>query len=698
MKKFLGLSLALCMSFMLVACSTEAAPEDGADGAGEATGATGVYTGRAAGYGGELTVEVTLENDKITAVTVTDHVETDGIGTNAIDALPSAMVEANSFDVDSVAGATVTSKAIVTAAKDATKEVFGSDEVSTAVADGTYSSTVSGYIADMTVDVTIENEIITGVNVSMQEETVGLGTKAIDVIPGRIVEHNSVAVDALSGASVTSNAIKLAVSNVLEEQGADMSKYTVVPEVVKGEDTVVDAQIVIVGAGGAGLSAAIEAVNQGATNVVVIEKMDITGGNTRMSGGEFAAPGNWVQIEEGITNDSVELFYDDVFVGGYEEANPDLVRIIADNALAAAEWARDVVGVEFRGSQSWYGGHTVARTLWPVGDGRQYMDTFESKARELGVDIHLSTTADSLITDDAGKVVGVSATHNDGSKHTYNASHGVILASGGFGSNVEMRDSYNSIWPSLDSSIPTTNSPAITGDGIVMAEAVGANLVGMDKIQLYPVNSPATGNYYYVDYARLNSTSLLVNQEGERFVDEKGTRDVISDATIKQTNSLVYGLVDAAVTEEQQLHELYGTEIDQSIKKGVMAVGTLEEVCAEFGVPADVVAATIERYNSLVDAGEDTDFGRTANFNKFGEGPYIMYESVVSVHHTMGGVEIDETARVINTEGEVIEGLYAAGEVTGGIHGGNRLGSVAIADTVIFGRVAATSVMENAAE
>lgn len=318
----------------------------------------------------------------------------------------------------------------------------------------------------------------------------------------------------------------------------------------------------IIGASGAGITAAIEAKVQGAKNVVVLEKMDITGGNTRMSGGEFAAPGNWVQKAEGITNDSTEKYYNDILKGGYNLGNPKLVRIIADSSLKTAEWLRDYIGIKFRNEQSWYGGHEVARTLWPEGDGPAYVGTLEDRARELGVEFYLQTKATEIIKDSSGRVSGVNAEHKDGANYKFNASNVVIITTGRFGANIDMRQEYNKTWPTLDVSIPTTNSPAITEDGINMAKNIGANLVGMEHIQLYPVNNPATGN-----------------------------------------------------------------------------------------------------------------------FNKIGDGPYFMFSSVVSVHHTMGGVEIDELARVIYTNGKPIPGLYAAGEVTGGIHGGNRLSSVAVPDT-----------------
>lgn len=650
----------------------------------------GTYQGSAEGFGGKLDVEVTLSEDKIEKVEIKSHEETEGVGSKAVEALPSQFVSKNSVDVDTVTGATMSSKAIIAAVKDAMKDFLTTD-TGKSLANGTYQGESTGFHGPLKVEVTIAKKKITDIKVLENFETIGIGTKALDQVPERIIEHQSVGVDVLTGATASSKAVLAAVSNALEKAGANMAKYNVKPEIKKGEDKTIDSNVVIIGAGGSGITAAIEAKLQGAKNVVVLEKMDITGGNTRMSGGEFAAPGNWVQKAEGITNDSVEKYYNDILKGGYNLGNPELVRTIADNALKTAEWLRDYVGIKFRNKQSWYGGHEVARTLWPEGDGPAYIDTLEDKARELGVEFYLQTEATEIIKDSSDRVIGVNAVHKDGANYKFNASNGVIITTGGFGANIDMRQQYNKTWPTLDSSIPTTNSPAITGDGINMAKNIGANLVGMENIQLYPVNNPATGNYYYIDYARLNSTALLINKEGKRFVDEKSTRDVISDATLKQTESKVYELVDAKVVAEQELYEKYGAEINQCLKQGVLAIGTLEEVSKHFGISTTAVEETINHYNSLVDAGKDTDFGRTGNLNKIGDGPYFMFSSVVSVHHTMGGVQIDELARVIDTNGNPIPGLYAAGEATGGIHGGNRLGSVAVPDTAIFGRIAGKS-------
>lgn len=681
MKRYLCMLLILTMA--LVGCSSN----------NSVAYVAGTYNGTSEGFGGPLEVEVTVSEDSIKEVKVLNHLETEGIGTKAIDQIPNAVIKSNSLDVDLVNGATITSKAIINAIKDALSE-FNEEDVKAEVKDGKYIGEAIGYQGPLKLELEISNGKISNVNVLENVETIGIGTKAIERLPQNIVDNNSINVDIITGATATSKALLSACTDALEKANIDISAFNKKVELTKSKDQIIDSDVVIIGAGGAGITAAIEAKLQGAETVTVIEKMDITGGNTRMSGGEFAAPGNWVQLKEGINNDSVETYFNDIYNGGGKLGDKNLIQIIAERSLPTAKWLKDTVGMEFKDSQSWYGGHEVARTLWPKGDGPQYVDTLENKARDLGVEFYLQTRAEEILKNEEGKVNKVIATHKNGTKYTFNANKGVIIASGGFGANVEMREKFNTVWPTLNESVPTTNSPAITGDGIEMAEKLGANLVGMEHIQLYPVNNPATGNYYYIDYARLNSTALLVNKEGNRFVNEKGTRDVISDATLKQTDSMVYELIDADVVKEQKLYETYQAEIDKCLKSGVLAIGSLEEVAKHFDIPADTLKATIERYNSLVDSGKDTDFNRTDNFNKIGEGPYFMFSSVVSVHHTMGGLQIDELARVIDKNGQPIKGLYAAGEVTGGIHGNNRLGSVAVPDTAIFGRQAATSCIK----
>ncbi len=541
------------------------------------------------------------------------------------------------------------------------------------------------------VEVMLQENQISHIEILKHNETPGF-EKAMTQLIDDIVAKNSIEVDGISGATKTSKRFLKAVENAITAAGItpkDLASSNELNRKTDGESSKVDCDILIIGGGGAGLSAAIEARSQGDDRVVLLEKMSFGGGNTRMSGGEYAAPGNWVQTSLGI-EDSEELFFKDIYEGGNKKGNKELINIVVQNALPNAYWLRDFVGVEYKDYQSWYGGHTVSRTLWPVGDGPKYVDTLIDKAVELGTDIHYNTRAEEFICNEEGKVVGVRAKRS-GKTIEYIAKKGVILATGGFGANVEMRMKYDTRWNGLDESIPTTNSPAIVGDGLIMAEKAGANLIGLGDIQLYPINNPATGNYYFMDYARLNSNALLINKNGKRFVDEKNTRDKLSNEMLKQPDAKAYELIDSQVVQDMNLELLYEGEIAKCYEQGVLVRGSLRECCDYFDLPLEEVQKTIQRFNSFAEKGTDEDFGRTKNLEKIGDDTYYMFSCIVSVHHTMGGVEIDKYARVLGTDGKPIKGLYAAGEVTGGIHGENRLGSLSMPDTVTFGRIAAQS-------
>ena len=544
---------------------------------------------------------------------------------------------------------------------------------------GTFTGTGQGKQGEIKVDVMIDQNQIQHIEILSHNEIPGFDTEMVQM-SDEILSKNSLQVEAVSGATYTSKGFLEAVQDALDQAGIREDQLGWSDE--EREEQKIECDVLIVGGGGAGFAAAIEALTQSDDEICIVEKMSFGGGNTRMSGGEFAAP----------DNDSPELFYEDLMKGGKNLGNPELVRILADNALSNAEWLRDTVGVQYRDYQSWYGGHTVARTLWPIGDGPQYVETLIRKAETLGVNVEYNTRAERFLLDETGRVIGVEAIRG-GRPLCFYARKGVILTTGGFGANVEMRMQYDTHWNKLDASIPTTNSPAIIGDGLRMAEAIGANLVGMEYIQLYPVNNPATGNYYFLDYARLTANALLVNKEGLRFVDEKETRDNLSEAALNQTGAMIYELIEQSVVDEMQLDETIQAEVQRCYDQGVLTKGTLEECAAFFDIPVKTLKATVDRYNRYAKAGQDPDFDRTDQLRPLGEGPYMMFSAVVSVHHTMGGVQIDPDARVIDTEGHPIPGLYAAGEVTGGIHGANRLGSCSIPDTVTFGRIAARSAL-----
>jgi len=556
----------------------------------------------------------------------------------------------------------------------------------TKIKDGVYEGTGLGKGGEIKVSVNIKGDAITEIKTLSQNETPGFDA-AINTLAEKMISLNSTDVDIVSGCTLTSKGFTEAVNAALTSAGAtaDMLKKT--DSGLKNEekkDVVENYDIVIIGAGGAGLTAAIEAKAAGA-DVIVLEKMPMAGGNTLISGAEYAAANNWIQKKEGI-EDSAELHIQDTLKGGDNLAKEELVRIMAENALAGAEWLRDEVGVIWEDELMFFGGHSVKRSLIPLGaSGREIITKLVAKAEKMDIPVLLNTRATSLITDSNGKVVGVNAEGED-ANYTFNTSKAVIIASGGFGSNVEMRVKYN---PDIDGSILSTNTTGSTGDGIVMAEDIGANLLGMEYIQTYPICDPLTGTLLYYDDARLYGHTVIVNKEGKRFVEELGRRDVMSMAIKAQTGSVCYELLDQNGFVASKLQENHGPELDYLYRNDLLVkADTLDKAAEFFGIDAAELKNTVDKYNSYVEEGKDPEFNKRSLPSKVEVGPFYILKAAPAVHHTMGGIEINENAQVLNKDGKIIEGLYAAGEVTGGIQGSNRLGSNALADITVFGRIA----------
>ncbi|MEG0935309.1 MAG: flavocytochrome c [Clostridia bacterium] len=549
---------------------------------------------------------------------------------------------------------------------------------------GTFEGTGTGKGGALSVKVTLENDVMTDIEVVSNGETPGFAD-AMDTLKANMISGNTADVDAVAGCSLTSKGFKDAVNAALTAAGATLVPVAVEAAAVAEKQTIEQTHdVVVIGAGGAGFCAAIEAKNAGA-DVILIEKMPMVGGNTLISGAEYAAPANWLQEKEGI-EDNVELMVSDMLAGGDNKNDPALVRVVAEGALDGANWLRDEVGVVWEDELMFFGGHSVKRSLIPQGASGVEIITKESqKATALGIPVMLNTRATELITDESGKVVGVKAEGPD-ANYIYHANKAVILTTGGFGSNVEMRVKYN---PDIDGSILSTNSTGSMGDGIVMAENVGAALVDMQYIQTYPICDPLSGALLYFDDARLYGHSVIVNLEGKRFVEELGRRDVMSMAIKAQTGACCYEVIDQNGFDESKLQENHAAELEYLYSKDLLVkADTLDELAAAFGVDAAALKETVTNYNSYVDAGKDPEFNKRSMPSKIEKAPFYMIKAVPAVHHTMGGIKINDQAQVVGTDGQVIEGLYAAGETTGGVHGTNRLGSDALADITVFGRVA----------
>ena len=597
---------------------------------------------------------------------------------------------------------------------------------------GNFTGTAKGFGGDVSVTLTLTDGAITGCTAEGKDETQGVGSEAIAKMPGEIAESGSIAVDGVSGATVTSTAIKEAAAAALTAAGLNPDDYkTAVEKTGSAEDSTVDADVVVVGAGGAGMTAAITAAAEG-KSVVILESQSMVGGNSvRATGGmnagktvyqdenEFGESAGvektlktaaekyadnetitalaktvseqWAAYQANPTGyfDSVELMELDTMIGGKGINDPELVETLCANSADAIDWL-DEHGITLHNVSS-FGGASVKRIHRPVNAegktvsvGSYMIPLLQENCEKAGVKMMLDTTATEILTDANGAAVGVKATGASGETVTVNAK-AVVLASGGFGANLDMVVKYK---PELKGFM-TTNAPGIQGQGIEMAQAIGAATVDMDQIQIHPTVEANTAAL--ITEGLRGDGAVLINAEGKRFIDEVGTRDVVSAAEIAQTGSYSWLVVDQAMVDASSVIQGY-------IKKGYTVTGaTYEELGKAMGVDAAAFAETMDKWNGYVEAKNDPDFGRTSFANPLNTAPYYAVKVTAGVHHTMGGLKINANTEVLNEKGEVIPGLFAAGEVTGGVHGANRLGGNAVADFTVFGRIAGAAASDYAA-
>lgn len=597
---------------------------------------------------------------------------------------------------------------------------------------GDFTATAKGFGGDVSVTLTLTDGAITGCTAEGKDETEGVGSQAIAKMPGEIAENGSIAVDGVSGATITSTAIKEAAAAALTAAGLNPDDYkTAVENNATAEDSTVDADVVVVGAGGAGMTAAITAAAEG-KSVVILESQSMVGGNSvRATGGmnagktvyqdenEFGESAGvektlktaaekyadnetitalaktvseqWAAYQANPTGyfDSVELMELDTMIGGKGINDPELVETLCANSADAIDWL-DEHGITLHNVSS-FGGASVKRIHRPVNAegktvsvGSYMIPLLQENCEKAGVKMMLDTTATEILTDANGAAVGVKATGASGETVTVNAK-AVVLATGGFGANLDMVVKYK---PELKGFM-TTNAPGIQGQGIEMAQAIGAATVDMDQIQIHPTVEANTAAL--ITEGLRGDGAILINEEGQRFIDEVGTRDVVSAAEIAQTGSYSWLVVDQAMADASSVIQGY-------IKKGYTVTGsTYEELGKAMGVDAAAFAETMEKWNGYVEAKNDPDFGRTSFANPLNTAPYYAVKVTAGVHHTMGGLKINANTEVLNEKGEVIPGLFAAGEVTGGVHGANRLGGNAVADFTVFGRIAGAAASDYAA-
>ena len=796
----------------------------------------GTYTGEGQGYGGTVTVTITTDESSITEVTVTGDSETPNVGGAQLENLGNAIMEAQSAEIDVVSGATLTSNGVIEAAQaaiDAAKGSATTNDAELTYTAGTYTGTGQGYNGPVSLDVTFSEDAITDIQINTSTETEHVGTPAFDIMFADAIAANGSGIDMVSGATFTSRAIKEALNDAANQAGAtNMDAFeanTVAHEAQEAIEETYD--VVIVGAGGAGIMAGAQAAQDGNT-VLIIEKNAEMGGNTLVSGGQYQSvmpylvwdptdPDATTGEYNGQTYDKVKsdvgriatlqtimqwseepfdgtIDDEHPFVAGdismlinrgvHEEYLPTL-QALKQEIQAYLDWAVPQLEagvnenqltlfstVNLHIFQTYYGGlrPNAEHTEWVYGDydlvsqfitdGQEVKPWLESMGAEFdnaaqstligalwqrenrqlqsvidgetytgnwGVyfmapytslinaneanKIMMRTTAESLITDENGRVTGVNATMYDGTPVTAHATKGVILATGGFAANISEVLETNDYWSSeyLTDSIGTTNRNSMQGDGIRMAQEVGADVTGMEFTQLMPLGWVDGGNLAFgggEDAIYLNPTT------GLRYVDETSERDVLSEQAFENGIEMngVKGVFVELSNPSAVIPGLTMYDGSSQTVEGRMYFGTPEElsaILAENGIEisAEQLTEAITSYDNYVmgvtdeidvpKAGYRSLIG-TATQNEDGSYDSSTYEigtvrmrfMAPSTHHTMGGLVVDTNRHVLDADGNVIDGLYAAGEITGGIHGGNRLGGNAIVEIIVSGRTAAQAI------
>ncbi len=591
---------------------------------------------------------------------------------------------------------------------------------------GTYTGTGSGFFGDVVMSVTFSEDAIVSIETVSSNETQKVTAPAFEIMPQRIIEQQSLAVDTVSCATFASRAILKAVEEAAKQAGGDVDALkAALPAPVPGDTIQKTADVLVIGAGGAGLAAATSAT-QGGAKVILLEKNEWAGGNTVVSGGGWNAPdvdfaatiptkGGQLdtlkkfleykpedygpaaetlrilqgQITEYLAGDtsmmfeSPELFAMQTYIGGTRKdldgntlrGDFELIKVLAYNSLDTRNWVNGLGGI-FRKELGEPSGALWTRSLAPdtknnpTAQITTYVTNLENVILEGGGELIYDTPATELIVED-GAVKGAIAVMADGTKLEIRA-NATIMACGGFASNIDMVKEYDNYWGDFGENIKFTTLPSTVGDGIVMSKAANAQLVGMEAAQLNK-GYKTTG----LHAAEMGLHAIFVNSEGKRFVNEYAARDVYTKAAMKQGGNYF-----CIMSEKNRM--------DKNGNFDSFVFNTVEEMAAKFGMDAAVLQAEIDKYNSYVEAGNDPDFQKNV-FGEKVEAPYLISAWVPVIHHTMGGLKIDTEARVLDTNDQPIPGFYAAGEVTGGIHGGNRLGGNAVADAFTFGRIAGTN-------
>lgn len=574
-----------------------------------------------------------------------------------------------------------------------------------AMTDGTYTGEGKGRNGTITVEVTVKAGKLDAVKVVKHTETVGISDAAVADFPKAIVAAQSTAVDAVAGATMTSEGIRQAVAQAIQKAGGDPAQFAAAVVKKKAAKKLVkeNADIVVVGAGGSGISAAVKAETLGA-NVILIEKMPVIGGATALNAGTLIATGSKYQREVmKETKDSPELAYKDIFTVGKNRNDPTLVKMVTERVGGVVDWLIYDMKIPYGPAATQYPDHSANRQLGVTGRSVNYLNLMREKFLGMGGKLMLQTRAQELIRDDAGKVVGVRATDKDGNTVEL-TSKAVILASGGYGAVKSMlpKEMSNYVFYGLDSE---------TGDGYKMATAIGAGTINLDLVKMYPQGVETVPGHGLAATASSTDTmkksgAIYVNKLGQRYVDENAALGVLTDKTVAQPDHIAYIVMDAKAWKEYVRKSLEDKLVPNEetlmtwtkiVNNGrpVMAVSdNLADAAETMGVDAEGLAKTVAHWNDMVKAGKDTDFNRKIT-GGLGEGPYYIVEQKVRYQTTLGGLKADADLRILDKSGKPIPGLFGAGCVVGGANGADSLTAMMNSWAIVSGVVSAESAVKS---
>lgn len=579
---------------------------------------------------------------------------------------------------------------------------------------GVYTAQANGNNGPVTVEVEVSDAEILSVKVTEHAETAGLSDTPIERIPAKIVEGQTLAVDTVSGATNTSNAILKAAEDALAQAGADIEALKAVQEKdeTAGETAERHVQALVIGAGGSGLAAAITLQEQG-IETLVVDKMANAGGATALTGALINGGCSKQQAERGVTDDVQTMFMDAMVYGSFQN-DARMTWLMVNNTGDSVDWLHDTVGVEFEEAINHFPEHTNDRAFYPKGKQPGYLTgTMEQHYLSNGGELLLETRAQHLLTED-GRVIGASCSTADGTLNIY--ADVTLLATGGYGASVALRpaDQMGTLFYGASSS---------TGDGIIMAEEVGAMTHYMQYLKSYPqgIEKPLDGgnitadgttfrgNAYISPLASqavtLNDGAIYVNVEGERCMNENMDFVSIKKVTQKQTDMTVYLVMDQKGYDKWMgmmevsaglTPEIVAPWLDADDGKPVFRKGaTVEEAAEKAGIDAEKLSATVAHFNEMVASGKDDDFGRAEmSVGLDSDGPIYIVEQRLRMATSLGGLKTSTSFEVYDENEQAIDGLYACGEVIGGVHGDESMPSNCVAWAVTSGRLAAKAAAD----